>query len=314
VSGNAQFGTGFYWDNTNGRLGIGTSTPAVKAHVVYNDNTFLNGLYVQNTSVLSSSYTGIGLQDAGGSVRAGFQFIPSTFSASQLQNTVIFASTTQSKLGFIANSGAIGSTAQDIYFSTLGSNTTYQMQIKGNGNIQIGTTTDAGFKLDVNGTARVSGNTVVTSWLGVGGVTTPTGSGEKFNVQGAQVISGASGAGNFLLYQISGASRFIVGSEASIGGTANNYINYVYGNNSYITYTNNVARLSVTGGGNVLINTTTDIASSKLTIESTTQGVLFPRMTTTEKNAIATPATGLQIYDSTLNRPCFYDGTSWITL
>jgi hypothetical protein len=37
-------------------------------------------------------------------------------------------------------------------------------------------------------------------------------------------------------------------------------------------------------------------------------------MTTTQKNAIATPVTGLMVYDTTLNRPCFYDGTTWITL
>ena len=73
-------------------------------------------------------------------------------------------------------------------------------------------------------------------------------------------------------------------------------------------------RLSVTGGGNVLINTTTDVASSKLTIESTTQGFLPPRMTTTQKNAIATPATGLMVYDTTLNLMALYNGTTWITL
>jgi hypothetical protein len=56
------------------------------------------------------------------------------------------------------------------------------------------------------------------------------------------------------------------------------------------------------------------VASAKMQIESTTKGFLPPRMTTTQKNAIATPATGLQIYDNTLNRPCFYDGTTWITL
>jgi hypothetical protein len=67
-------------------------------------------------------------------------------------------------------------------------------------------------------------------------------------------------------------------------------------------------------GGNVLIGTTTDVASSKLTIESTTQGVLFPRMTTTQKNAIASPATGLMVYDTTLNLMALYNGTTWTTL
>ena len=46
----------------------------------------------------------------------------------------------------------------------------------------------------------------------------------------------------------------------------------------------------------VLIGTTTNIASSKLTVESTTQGFLPPRMTNAQRIAIATPAVGLCVY------------------
>lgn len=63
--------------------------------------------------------------------------------------------------------------------------------------------------------------------------------------------------------------------------------------------------------GNLLIGTTTNITSSKLTIDSTTQGVLIPRMTTTQINAISSPATGLEVYNTTLQQPCFYDGSGW---
>jgi hypothetical protein len=52
---------------------------------------------------------------------------------------------------------------------------------------------------------------------------------------------------------------------------------------------------------NVLIGTTTDIASSILTLTSTTKGFLTPRMTTTQGNAIASPAEGLEHYDTTLH-------------
>ncbi|HNJ29649.1 MAG TPA: hypothetical protein PLQ40_11885, partial [Ferruginibacter sp.] len=37
-------------------------------------------------------------------------------------------------------------------------------------------------------------------------------------------------------------------------------------------------------------------ASALLDVKSTTKGILIPRMTKTEKNAIASPATGLLIY------------------
>ena len=48
--------------------------------------------------------------------------------------------------------------------------------------------------------------------------------------------------------------------------------------------------------GNVLIGTTTTVASSKLTVESTTQGFLPPRMTNAQRLAIASPAVGLCVY------------------
>jgi len=57
-------------------------------------------------------------------------------------------------------------------------------------------------------------------------------------------------------------------------------------------------------------NTTQD-ASSQLQIDSTTKGFLPPRMTTTQKNAIATPAAGLVVYDNTTNKLCCYNGSTW---
>jgi hypothetical protein len=52
-------------------------------------------------------------------------------------------------------------------------------------------------------------------------------------------------------------------------------------------------------------------ASCILQADSTTKGFLMPRMTTTQINAIASPATGLEVYNTTLNCPCFYNGTGW---
>jgi hypothetical protein len=63
-----------------------------------------------------------------------------------------------------------------------------------------------------------------------------------------------------------------------------------------------------------LFGGTTNVGSAIVNIESTTQGFLPPRMTTAQKNAIATPATGLMVYDTDLARPCFFNGATWITL
>lgn len=66
--------------------------------------------------------------------------------------------------------------------------------------------------------------------------------------------------------------------------------------------------------GNVGIGTTTPNTSSILDITSTTKGFLPPRMTTIERNAISSPAAGLMVYDSTLNRPFYYNGSVWVQI
>lgn len=74
-------------------------------------------------------------------------------------------------------------------------------------------------------------------------------------------------------------------------------------------------RLSVSGGGYfslpVGIGVTTPNSSSLLDLTSTTKGLLPPRLTTTQINAIPSPAAGLTVYNVTLNTLCFYNGTSW---
>lgn len=68
------------------------------------------------------------------------------------------------------------------------------------------------------------------------------------------------------------------------------------------------------GSGNLGIGTTTPDASAKVDITSTTGGFLPPRMTTTQKNAISTPATGLVVFDTTLAKLCVYTGSAWETV
>jgi hypothetical protein len=55
-------------------------------------------------------------------------------------------------------------------------------------------------------------------------------------------------------------------------------------------------------------------ASAILQADSTTKGFLPPRMTTTQKNAIATPAAGLMVYDTTLNKLCVRTASAWETI
>lgn len=55
------------------------------------------------------------------------------------------------------------------------------------------------------------------------------------------------------------------------------------------------------------------VASAIVEIDSTTQGFLPPVMTTTQKNAISSPATGLVVFDSTLGKLCVFS-TTWQTV
>jgi hypothetical protein len=66
--------------------------------------------------------------------------------------------------------------------------------------------------------------------------------------------------------------------------------------------------------GNVGIGTSSPDASAILDAQSTTKGVRMPNMTTTQKNAIASPAAGLMVFDTTLAKLCVYTGSAWQTI
>ncbi len=64
------------------------------------------------------------------------------------------------------------------------------------------------------------------------------------------------------------------------------------------------------------IGTSSPAGSSQLDVSSTTKGLLPPRMTTSQRDAISSPATGLQIYNTDNRAIETYTGTSteWFTL
>lgn len=66
--------------------------------------------------------------------------------------------------------------------------------------------------------------------------------------------------------------------------------------------------------GSVFVGTTTTANSPAiLTLESTTKGFLYPRMTTTNRNSIANVVAGLTIYNTSTNTIDFYNGSAWVT-
>lgn len=107
-----------------------------------------------------------------------------------------------------------------------------------------------------------------------------------------------------LSYLNGGARITSVGIGGYWGGLANEIL-------TLQATTGNPLILQYTEVGQVGIGTNAPNTSSILDIVSTTKGVLLPRMTTTQINAISSPANGLMVYNTTINHICFYDSTGW---
>jgi hypothetical protein len=217
-----------------------------------------------------------------------------------------------------------------ITFNTSGSE---KARFVANGNFLINTTTDAGFRLDVNGTARVQGGTngtlnLVSNYFGI--YTGTNGLSIANNGNTSELLR-VFNSGNVLIqtggtYTENTNFKLDVQGNLRVAGGTNGTIdmrsNYfgIYTGTSGLSISNNgntSELLRVLNNGNVIIQnggTFTDVASSILTLNSTTKGVLFPRMTTTQKNAISSPATGLVVYDTTLNKLSVYTGAAWETV
>ena len=298
-----QESANLFWDNTNVRLGVGTSTPSTVFEIIRNQNA-LTQINLTNTS--SGNIAGPILNLTSDVASGVFQF------GKQSTTTGTYKTIGQ-KDGFIYNgTGGDISLINDfatgkIKFTT-GGVSTAQMTLFSTGNLAINTTTDAGFKLDVNGTARVSGDLRITqsgsTTFGVNIATTG----------GATTITPISSTSNItLISQNSNSSLSLAPSSVTLASRGGNLFVNALNVLAFETGASSTERARfATTTGNLLINTTTDVASSKLTIQSTTQGFLPPRMTTTQKNAIATPVAGLMVYDTTLNLISVFNGTIWI--
>ena len=139
----AQNNANFFWDNTNSRLGIGTASPTAKLQVV--GGTTTSGL------IVTGGATGNDI-NLGGILWLGSD----TFYKAS------FVYSYNSKILTINGGDVDGNIA-------FKASNTERMRVNTQGNVLIGTTTDAGFKLDVNGTARVQGNLTLLGTTAIGG-------------------------------------------------------------------------------------------------------------------------------------------------
>jgi len=193
-----------------------------------------------------------------------------------INNSLINIATTNLAIG--------GTTVGEFTFTTKTSGGKY---VFNNANVLINTTTDAGYKLDVNGTARVKGT----------GTTSAT---TALTVQNSS---------NSNLLQMRDDGVMLVRSNDAIRTGVTNSIYYLDLGRIVVRNGDALGGSQMQIGSNLV-----PVDSAVLDLNSTTRGFLPPRMTTTQKNAIASPATGLQVYDTTLNQMSYYNGTTWTNI
>lgn len=127
-----------YTDTVNSRVGIGTVTPDRPLHI---NSVGTTGLRIDVTGAGSNAI-----------------FLGAASSLIRWSNGSYFS-----------NTGMYSGTNDQQYITFDGTNTQVRLQIKAsNGNIGINTTTDAGYKLDVQGTTRIQSNLTVSSDIIVG--------------------------------------------------------------------------------------------------------------------------------------------------
>jgi hypothetical protein len=132
------------------------------------------------------------------------------------------------------------------------------------GSLQIGSQTDAGFKLDVTGTARVSGNATFSSNVGIG------------TASPSQLLEVNNGTQS-IIKNVSGTRTLQLESYAAdwnyLASTGNNLGINVGGANALVINVNSAERMRITSAGNVGIGTNSPKSYGVLTVNGQTIGL-----------------------------------------
>jgi hypothetical protein len=248
------------------------------------------------------------------------------------QGTIGAGSSITTQYGFLVTSNMIGATNNYGFYGNIPSGTNrWNLYMNGTadnylaGGLSIGSTSFPGTNLRVS--KNVTGGFLFTATAGAamhlaGTVQSDVTAQASYAITRPQTAATAFTVADLVSYCASNATigagstvTRLVGfsvESAHIGGTNN------WAFSGGLAAASNTWNLYMGGNaanylaGKLLIGSTTDVPSASVAITSTTQGFLPPRMTTTQKLAIGTPAAGLMVYDTTLNQMSYYNGTTWI--
>jgi len=266
-----------------GQVGIG-STPVV-------GRTFTLGKAITGATTAYSQFNG-GTIQSDVTTTAYFSFtIPSTAAASFTLNNLVH---------YAAAQGAIGA----------GSSVTNQYGFQA-ANTIVGAANNFAFRGDVPaGVTRTITNVELTS--NVVTVTTSVAHGYLAG-QSVTVAATTNTAinGTYTIASVPTTTTLTYArTSADIASTADTGTTVIVGR--YNFYANGTAPNYF--AGKVGIGNITPAASAALDVTSTTAGVLFPRMTGTQRDAIASPANGLVLYNTTTDKLQVRAGGAWVDL
>ncbi|NTW31676.1 MAG: hypothetical protein HGB12_03470 [Bacteroidetes bacterium] len=119
-------------------------------------------------------------------------------------------------------------------------------------------------------------------------------------------------ASKWIRFSTGGGSGWSTSGNAGTD-TATNFIGTT-DDKSWVMKTNNTQRMKISKTGNVVIGATNPASSAILDVNSTTKGQLIPRMSSANRDAIISPAVGLQIFNIDCNMNEYYTGSCWVSM
>jgi hypothetical protein len=261
-----QQSSSLFWDGTNNRLGIGTSSPSFPLDVVGSNlvgirsqidvNNVFDAIQLRNTFAGTSNQIRIKFDNENTVTPSSGGVIFYTGNAYSFYPQNSFGFWNHTSNGIIA----------------LATNNTERLRLFSTGNLGINTTTDAGFKLDVNGTARVQGNTTVAlnqnaiTSLNVSNTTNGTASQSRINL--------TSNNGSFILGKNSTTTntyKTLLSDDAIVYNTSSDISilnDFASGRIKFATGGVSTPQMTIFSTGNIGINTTTD-AGFRLDVNGT---------------------------------------------